>query len=84
LAPGIRGVLGEDFLSRFDILFDYKQRMLRFGEPAPAGERCRFKSMGQYRGMLTTNRLLVRAEFGLSRWRDGRCGMGFPRTLLAV
>jgi hypothetical protein len=24
------------------------------------------------------------AAFGLSRWRDGRCGMGFPRTLLAV
>jgi hypothetical protein len=24
------------------------------------------------------------ATFGLSRWRDGRCGMGFPRTLLAV
>ncbi|MGA2352387.1 MAG: retropepsin-like aspartic protease, partial [Terracidiphilus sp.] len=30
-APGIRGVLGEDFLSNFDFLIDYKARILRFG-----------------------------------------------------
>jgi hypothetical protein len=23
-------------------------------------------------------------QFELSRWRDGRCGVGFPRRLLAV
>jgi hypothetical protein len=63
VAPGIRGVLGEDFLSRFDILIDYKQRWLRFGESTPAGERCRFESLGKYRGIRTTNRLLVKAEF---------------------
>jgi hypothetical protein len=62
-APGIRGVLGEDFLSNFDFLIDYKARILRFGEEAPAGERCRFETTGQYRGSHTTNRLLIGVEF---------------------
>ena len=63
LAPGIRGVLGEDFLSRFDLLIDYKERVIRFGEPPPAGERCRFEATGQYQGAPTTNRLLIDVEF---------------------
>ena len=63
LAPGIRGVLGEDFLSRFDILIDYRQHWLRFGDPPPAGERCRFETIGQYHGSSTTNRLLITTEF---------------------
>ena len=44
LAPGIRGVLGEDFLSRFDILIDFRQHWLRFGDAPPEGERCRFET----------------------------------------
>ena len=63
LAPGIRGVLGEDFLSRFDYLIDYKQRLLAFGESPPAGDRCRFEIIGQYRGSPTINRLLIPVEF---------------------
>ncbi len=63
LAPGIRGVLGEDFLSRFDIFIDYKQRWLRFGGPVPTGERCRFETMGQHDGSPTINRLLIWTEF---------------------
>jgi hypothetical protein len=63
LAPGIRGVLGEDFLSKFDILIDYKQHWLRFGDTPPTGERCRFESIGEYRGSPTTNRLLIAVEF---------------------
>jgi hypothetical protein len=63
LAPGIRGVLGEDFLSRFDILIDYRQHWLRFGDAPPAGERCRFETIGQYHGSPTTNRLLITTEF---------------------
>jgi hypothetical protein len=62
-APGIRGVLGEDFLSNFDFLIDYKQHTLRFGGDAPVGDRCRFETMGQYHGEPTTNRLLIEAEF---------------------
>ena len=62
-APGVRGVLGEDFLSQFDILIDYKKHELRFDGPAPAGERCRIETMGQYRGSPTTNRLLIDVEF---------------------
>jgi hypothetical protein len=27
---------------------------------------------------------LVKTPFELSRWRGGRCGGGFPRSLLAV
>jgi len=57
-APGVRGVLGEDFLSQFDILLDYKKRILRFDGAAPAGERCRIETMGHY-----PNRLLIEAEF---------------------
>lgn len=63
LAPGIRGVLGEDFLSNFDILIDFKERTLRFGSVPTAGERCRFETMGQHDGSLTTNRLLIAVEF---------------------
>jgi hypothetical protein len=63
LVPGIRGVLGEDFLSRFDFLIDYKQRSLIFGDTPPAGERCRFATIGQYRGSPTINRLLIPVEF---------------------
>jgi len=63
LAPGIRGVLGEDFLSKFDILIDYKRHWLRFGDTPPTGERCRFESIGEYRGSPTTNRLLIAVEF---------------------
>ena len=62
LAPGIRGVLGEDFLSRFDILIDFRQHWLRFGDTPPAGQRCRFETTGQYHGTPTTNRLLVAVE----------------------
>ena len=62
LAPGIRGVLGEDFLSRFDILIDFRRHWLRFGDTAPAGQRCRFETTGQYHGAPTTNRLLVAVE----------------------
>jgi len=62
LAPGIRGVLGEDFLSRFDILIDYKHRSLCFGGAPPVGERYRFETIGQYRGDPTTNRLLIAVE----------------------
>jgi predicted aspartyl protease len=63
LAPGIRGVLGEDFLSGFDFLIDYKQHSLRFGDALPAGERCRFETTGQYHDLPTTNRLLIPVEF---------------------
>ncbi len=63
LAPGIRGVLGEDFLSKFDILIDYKRRLLLFGGAPPAGERCRFETIGQHHGLPTANRLLIAAEF---------------------
>lgn len=62
-APGVQGVLGEDFLSQFDFLIDYKKRELHFDAAAPAGERCRIESIGQYHGQPTTNRLLIQVEF---------------------
>jgi predicted aspartyl protease len=68
LAPGIRGVIGEDFLSNFDFLVDYKRHWLSFGDPVPAGERCRFQRIGEYHGEPTTNRLLLPVEvIGVSR-----------------
>ena len=63
LAPGIRGVLGEDFLSNFDFLIDYRARSLSFVDAPPVGERCRFETIGQYRGAPTTKRLLIATEF---------------------
>ena len=39
-----------------------------------AGWRCKMRPMS----------FLDPGAFELSRWRDGRCGVGFPRTLLAV
>jgi hypothetical protein len=63
LAPGIRGILGEDFLSKFDILIDYRKRSIHFGDPPPAGERCRFETIGEYHSAPTTNRLLIGVEF---------------------
>jgi predicted aspartyl protease len=63
LATGIRGILGEDFLSRFDFLIDYKQHLLRFGDVPPPGERCRFETIGQYHGSPTANRILIPVEF---------------------
>jgi len=62
-APGIRGVLGEDYLSNFDFLIDYRQRTLRFGDDVPTGDRCRFETIGRYHGAPTTNRLLIETEF---------------------
>jgi hypothetical protein len=62
-APGIRGILGEDFLSQFDLLIDYRARTVRFDGDAPSGERYRIETIGRYRGMPTTNRLLIEAEF---------------------
>jgi len=62
-APGIRGVLGEDYLSNFDFLIDYRQHTLRLGGDAPAGDRCRFETIGRYHGEPTTNRLLIEADF---------------------
>jgi hypothetical protein len=63
MTKGIRGILGEDFLSRFDFLIDYKQHLLRFGDPPPKGDRCRFETIGQYHGSPTTNRILIQVEF---------------------
>jgi predicted aspartyl protease len=62
-APGIRGVLGEDYLSNFDFLIDYRQRTVRFDGDIPSGDRYRFETMGRYQGEPTTNRVLIEAEF---------------------
>jgi len=62
-APGVQGVLGEDFLSQFDFLIDYKKHELRFDAALPTGERRRIETMGRYHGQPTTNRLLIEAEF---------------------
>jgi hypothetical protein len=63
MAPGVRGVLGEDFLKQFDIFIDYEKHWLRFDEFAPAGERCRFADEGEYHGQPTKNRVLIRVKF---------------------
>jgi predicted aspartyl protease len=39
LSPNIQGVLGQEFLSRFDCLLDFRGRRLVFGATAPDGTR---------------------------------------------
>jgi predicted aspartyl protease len=63
LVPGVRGILGEDFLKQFDIFIDYEKHRLSFDEFAPAGDRCRFVDMGEYRGQPTVNRVLIKVKF---------------------
>lgn len=63
LVPGVRGILGEDFLRKFDVLIDYERRLLHFNEPAPDGERIPFQDASRFGERRTINRLLVEVEF---------------------
>ena len=63
LVPGVRGILCEDFLGRFNILLDYEKRLLHFDEPAPEGERIPFQDASRFGKSRTLNRLLVKVEF---------------------
>jgi len=63
LLPGIRGVLGEDFLKYFDVLIDYQKRSLYFGEMTPDGPQYSFEKAGAYHGIPTHNRLLLKVGF---------------------
>ncbi len=63
LVPGLNGILGEDFLSQFNVLIDYDKRWLYFDAPAPDGERVPFQARSTYRENRTMNRLLVKVEF---------------------
>jgi hypothetical protein len=42
--PGLRGILGENFLARFDLLIDYRQKMLCLDE----GARMRQELRGEH------------------------------------
>jgi predicted aspartyl protease len=69
----VRGVLGEDFLRNFDVLIDYRHRVIRL-ESAPgsmaetaAGEHLPLQLTTTYHGKLTPNRLVISGriqEFG--------------------
>lgn len=63
LAPGVRGILGEDFLKAFDVLIDYDRRTISFNEPAREGEQLAFADAGSVRGRHTFNRLMVDVAF---------------------
>jgi hypothetical protein len=63
LAPGVRGILGEDFLRTFDILIDYEKHFLYFDQSAPDGEKIQFEDSSKYGEKRTINRLLVNVEF---------------------
>jgi hypothetical protein len=63
LVPGLNGILGEDFLSQFNVLIDYDKRWLYFDAPAPDGERVPFQARSTYKENRTMNRLLVKVEF---------------------
>jgi hypothetical protein len=46
LLPGIQGLLGEPFLSRFDYGLDFRARTLEFRSPRPHGTHVSFESSG--------------------------------------
>lgn len=65
VASGVRGVLGEDFLRNFDVLIDYRHRVMRL-ESAPGsmaetavGEHLPLQLTATCLGKLTRNRLVV-------------------------
>lgn len=64
----VRGVLGEDFLRNFDLLIDYRRRMLRLESAAGAmarsavGEHLPLQTTTTYHAKLTPNRLLIAAR----------------------
>jgi hypothetical protein len=66
--PGVRGILGEDFLSRFDLLLDNRHHLLRM-EQAPGsmgemllGEHVPLSSHGSFQGQATLSRLMLRVQ----------------------
>jgi predicted aspartyl protease len=75
LVPKVRGVVGEDFLRKFDLLIDYKHRLLQFESASGPladrldGERLPLRN-GLYHGELTHNRLVVMGHIGASRDKD--------------
>jgi hypothetical protein len=64
----VRGVLGEDFLQNFDLLIDYRQRVIRLDAPlgamaeAASGERLPMQLTGTLHGQPTHNRLVVSGQ----------------------
>ena len=63
LVPGVRGILGEDFLKAFDLLIDYDHSLLSFDEPTPDGERLQFEEAGSYHDKHTFNRVMIKVGF---------------------
>ena len=54
LLPGVRGVLGQQFLSRFDYFLDLKRKRLEFGKQERSGMRVRFTTLNG-RAAVSTN-----------------------------
>jgi hypothetical protein len=54
LLPGVRGVLGQQFLSRFDYFLDFKHQRLEFGKQERSGMRVRFTALNG-RAAVSTN-----------------------------
>jgi len=62
----VRGVLGEDFLQNFDVLIDYRHKVVRLesegssmAETAIGGEHLPLELNGTYHGQPTHNRLVI-------------------------
>ncbi len=66
--PGVQGILGEDFLSRFDLLLDNRHHLLRMEQtPGPMdemllGEHVPLSSHGSFQGQATLSRLMLRVQ----------------------
>jgi hypothetical protein len=70
LPSKVRGVLGEDFLEKFDVLIDYDHQVIRLEEcPGPTlntlrGERLPIELNGAVSGESTSRRIIVKGRVG--------------------
>jgi hypothetical protein len=54
LGPDIQGILGQEFLSRFDYLLDLRNKRLEFGKQDRAGTRAEFQTVHDRPAILTS------------------------------
>ena len=65
---GVRGILGEDFLARFDVLIDYRQHALELSADRSLlaasleGEHLPFSMHGAFGGAPTGNRIVIQGH----------------------
>jgi len=53
VSPDIRGILGEEFLAKFDYTLDFKHHRVTFGDVPPSGAQVKFRRVDDCMAVLT-------------------------------